>query len=109
MSGIFSGINMFLLQYNQRITFKEDNPREGYILIIVIGAVIVVSILFHIIRNGMSPSVAGKGKTSVTPRKFKAFSLYRIASAYGLDREQTKLLEYVFRTSSVNDPGARGW
>jgi len=105
MIGMFSGKNLYLLQLQWgRIAYKQDDPTTGYIFLIIIVAVVLLVIAFHFIRNGMSSSVAGKDKSHVTPRKFKAFTLYRIASAYGLDREQTKLLEYVFRTASVNDP-----
>ena len=103
MFGIFNGMYLFLLQREQLRYFKEDNPVEAMIFIIAVGAVIVLALLFHFIRHSMSSSIAGKGKT-VSPRKFNAFTLYRIASAYGLDKEQTKLLEFVFRNDSVNDP-----
>lgn len=104
MFGMFSGAFLFLLQTDEIKYFKDDNPVEVMILGIAIAAVIVISILFHFIRNGMSTSVAGKKRGSVTPRKFNAFTLYRIAGAYGLEREQTKLLEYVFRNDAVTDP-----
>jgi hypothetical protein len=94
---------LFLLQSY----FKDDNPMEGMLLAIAIGAIIVISIFIHIFRHGISRPMAGTGKNKapgVTPRKFNAFTLRRIASSYGLDREQTKLLEYVFRNDAVTDP-----
>jgi len=93
---------LFLLQ----TYFKSDNPMEGRILIIAIAAIVVISVFSYFIRHGVSSSVAGKGKkgSGVTPRKFNAFTLRRIASSYGLDNEQKKLLEYVFRNDSVTDP-----
>ena len=105
MFGIYQGIYLFLLQ-DHPMYFKEDNPTEGWALIIVVGAIIVFSVLFHIVRNGINTSMGGSSKTrtAVTPRKFSAFTFYRIASAYGLDRDQSRLLEYVFRNDSVNDP-----
>ncbi|MCL2070019.1 MAG: PilZ domain-containing protein [Treponema sp.] len=48
----------------------------------------------------------GKGKKaggSSAPRKYNVFSLMRVSSSYGLDREQSKMLEYVFRTDGVSD------
>jgi len=85
--------------------FKSDNPEEARILVIAIGVIVVVSAVSYFVRHGVSSSVAGPGKKSgVTPRKFNAFTLQRIASAYGLDREQKKLLEYVFRNDGVTDP-----
>jgi hypothetical protein len=85
--------------------FKRDNPEEARILVIAIGVIIVVSVLGYFIRHGFSNPMAGKNKASgAIPRKFNAFTLHRIASSYGLNREQTKLLEYVFRNDAVSDP-----
>jgi len=97
-------MHFFLLQDVKY--FKDDDPKEMMVVLIVLGAVVVLALLFHFLRTGVSSSVAGKGKvrTQVTPRKFNAFTLYRIASAYGLEREQTKLLEFVFRNDQVADP-----
>jgi hypothetical protein len=77
---------------------------EGMILIIALGAVIILSILFQIIRGGFTKPVAGKNKSAIIPRKFNAFVLRRISLSYGLDHEQTRLLEYVFRNDAVSDP-----
>jgi c-di-GMP-binding flagellar brake protein YcgR len=85
--------------------FKADNPLEGMVLIIGIGALIVLSLIIHLFRRGIRSTTAmGKSKTAVAPRKFNAFALHRISSAYGLDREQTKLLEFVFKNDGVSDP-----
>jgi len=58
-------------------------------------------------RNRISGPMAEIEKNSgsgAKPRKFNALTLHRIASSYGLDREQTKLLDYVFRNDDVTDP-----
>ena len=103
MIGIFPGSYSFLLQVKY---FKDDDPRSAMILLIAIGGIIVFGVLFHFIRNGTGASIGGtKTRTAtVTPRKFNAFTLFRISSAYGLTREQTKLLEFVFRNDAVSDP-----
>jgi hypothetical protein len=93
----------FLLQNIQY--FKEDNPVEAYILLSFIGAAIVIALVAGFIRNGVRAGAgAGKGRTAVTPRKFNAFTLRRIANGYGLDKDQTRLLEFVFRNDAVSDP-----
>lgn len=101
MVEIAPGLHLFLLQ---RSYFKADNPMEGMIVIIILGVVILVSLVYHFARRGTSRIVTNKGKTIVTPRKFNIFTLHRISSAYGLDRDQTKLLEYIFRNDAVSDP-----
>jgi c-di-GMP-binding flagellar brake protein YcgR len=103
MFGINPGTQMFLLQQPVKY-FKDDNPIEAVVLIAAVGVVIVLSIIFHIVRNATSASVAGKGKTTVSPRKFNFFTLRRIASAYGLNHDQTRLLEYIFRNNAVSEP-----
>jgi hypothetical protein len=104
MFGMFPAISLFLLQ-SDWVFFKEDDPAEARIVLIALGGIIVIAIIAHFIRNGLSSSLAGKGrgKTQITPRKFNAFALYRVASAHGLNREQTKLLEFVFRNAGVTD------
>jgi len=87
--------------------FKRDNPEEARILVIAIGVVIGVAVLSYFIRHGFSNPIASTGKnksSGIVPRKFNAFTLHRIASSYGLNREQKKLLEYVFRNDAVSDP-----
>jgi hypothetical protein len=94
--------NLFLLQSN----FRNNNQIDTRTLIIAAGAVIVFSLFIYLIRRGTSGS-SGTGKntgTGASPRKYNSFTLRKIASSYGLDREQTELLDYVFRTGSVTDP-----
>jgi hypothetical protein len=108
MASIISTVSLnypFLLQSY----FKADNPMDGMILLFVIGAIIVVSLVLYFIRRGIGRPIAGTGTgknkgSGVTPRKFNAFTLNRIASSYGLDKDQKKLLEYVFRNDAVTDP-----
>jgi hypothetical protein len=57
----------------------------------------------NIFRNRISGGGTGKA-SSVTPRKIGAFTMHRIARTYGLDKEQARLLEYVFRNDAVSDP-----
>jgi hypothetical protein len=105
MFGMFTGKQFFLLQGNLQY-FKDDDPVAGMIVGFTFLAVIIFASLFNLLRHGVSPSIAGKnkGRATVTPRKFNAFTLHRIASEYGLDKEQTKLLEYIFRNDAVADP-----
>ena len=107
MFGIVSLNYSFLLQEQVKY-FQDDDPKQTMIILIAIGAIVVISGLIHVLRGGRSISSVGHGgkskSTAVTPRKFNAFTLFRISSAYGLSREQTKLLEFVFRNDSVTDP-----
>jgi hypothetical protein len=102
MTGLYSGLRFNLLQTVQY--FKEDDPVAATILLSLVGAAIVIGLVVSFVRNGVKGVGVGKGRTAVTPRKFNAFTLRRIASSYGLDKDQSRLLEFVFRNDSVSDP-----
>jgi c-di-GMP-binding flagellar brake protein YcgR len=61
----------------------------------------------NIIRNGIgTSSFSGQKKKSVSsaPRQFSVFQIHKVAKTYDLDKDQIKLLEYVFRNEGVTDP-----
>ena len=98
-------LNLFLLQGNLGY-FKEDNPVETLIVVIALAVIILTASIISFFRKRMnSKSLTGtKGKTQVTPRNFNLFTLHSIAAAYGLNRQQMKFLEYIFRSESVSEP-----
>ena len=103
MTAAISGMPLFLLQ--NWVFWPEDDPMAAIIVLVGIGVIIVFSVVFKIFNKGMNISGAGRSRLgALAPRKFNALTLHRIATAYNLDRKQTKFLEYVFRTNSVSDP-----
>jgi c-di-GMP-binding flagellar brake protein YcgR len=104
MAGVFPGQYFYLLQDNIRY-FKEDDPLGAMILVIGIAVTVITVLIINAVRNRVGGNVGGrKAGGTVTPRKFNGFTLRRIANSYRLDRDQTKLLEYVFRLDAVGDP-----
>jgi hypothetical protein len=104
MLGTIPRLHLFLLQ-DDWVFFKEDDPTEAIIVLVGLGVVIVVAIIFRIFHRGIRPVSASKSRAGVpAPRKFNIFTLRRISKIYGLDHNQAKLLEYVFRIDSVSDP-----
>jgi len=96
-----NAIPVFLLQF-RGMTYKTDNPYEAIILGAGIGVIIIVALVVRMIRG---PGTISSGKSSAaTARKFNSFTFRRITSGYGLDKEQSKLLEFVFRNDGVYDP-----
>jgi hypothetical protein len=94
---------LFLLQNPQY--WKEDNPIEGYILLGIAGGLILIALVAGFVRNGINTGAGpGGAKSAATPRKFNFFTLRRIAKNYGLNRDQTRLLEFIFRSNEVGDP-----
>ncbi|MCL2382131.1 MAG: PilZ domain-containing protein [Treponema sp.] len=108
MLGMFHGISFSLFQIAQvpYTYFREDDPMQALIVLAILGGIIAIALVVRAIRGGVSPAIAGKAgsRTMVAPRKFNGFTLRRIASSYGLDRKQSKLLEFVFRNDAVSDP-----
>ncbi|MDR2759573.1 MAG: flagellar brake protein [Spirochaetaceae bacterium] len=98
---LFSGIQLSLLQENIKY-FKDDDPMAGFVLLIGIGAVIVVGIIGSLIKNGIS--AYGRGGSKTKSRQFSIFTMSRLANSYGLNKEQKKLLEQIFRANGVSDP-----
>lgn len=89
---------IFLLQSPY---FKENDPQSMIIVLGVIVVFIVVMSTMNIVRNG----IGGTGiKRGAGPRKFSRFALRRAAASLGLDRDQTELLEWAFRTEGITDP-----
>ena len=99
----FSQLSFYLLQESY---FKEDDPVGAMIFIIVLGSLIVIGIISSLIRYGLgSTNIMGKRERGSAPvRRFSALTLRKIANNYGLDKDQTKILEYVFKSEGLNDP-----
>jgi hypothetical protein len=81
--------------------FKEDDPRGAMILLIGLGGILLIVFVTNLLRNGLS---FGGKKGGSTQRRFSTIALHRAAKPYGLNRDQIKILEYVFKSSEVTDP-----
>ena len=103
MPEVTHGMYLFLLQEQVRY-FKEDDPLQALILLIAIGVIVVVSTVVYFIRRAGRKTVVGNSEGYSAPRQFNPFTFRRISSAYGLNGEQRKLLNHVFRSDNVTDP-----
>ena len=103
MFGIFPWNYSFLLQ-EQIKYYKDDNPEEIRLVLIIIGSIILLAVVFRIVKRGSGTSTGGAKKKAAAPRKFNTLTLLRISSAYGLSSQQSKLLKFIFRNDPVNDP-----
>ncbi|MDR2471817.1 MAG: PilZ domain-containing protein [Treponema sp.] len=93
-------MNLFLLQDVQY--FKEDDPLAGTFILVGLGAILLIVFISNLIRNGIG--VGKTGSTGSTARRFSALAMHRVAKTYGLNRDQSKVLEYVLRSNGVIDP-----
>jgi hypothetical protein len=99
---VFSGLQLNLLQENIRY-FKEDDPVAGLIVLVGTIVAVLVGLVGSLIKRGINTANTGGGIKS-SPRQFSGFALRRVASFYGLNREQIRLLEQIFRKEGVSDP-----
>jgi len=95
-------VNLFLLQEQVSYLRSNNNPVVVIVFGIALGTIILIVFIGNIVRNGIG---VGKGvaKGSSSPRRFSVFSLYKISKTYGLNREQSKVLEYVLKSNGVVD------
>jgi hypothetical protein len=89
--------------------FKEDDPKSAIIFFSIAGGALVIYIIVRLIKRLVGagqPGVSrGEGSSSSAPvRRFSGFALRRAARSYGLNHDQTKMLEFVFKNDGVTDP-----
>jgi hypothetical protein len=66
------------------------------------GIIVLIIFIFYFI-NKKTNQGRKKGGSSVGARRFSFFELHRIARDCGLNRDQTRMFEYVLRTGSVSN------
>ena len=94
--------HMMLLQLrNIEGFYREDDPVQAMIILAGIGGIIIISIIINLIRRAMGTPAARQ--PTGTPR-YSGIAFRRLTSSYGLDRDQSKLLESIFRANGVGDP-----
>jgi c-di-GMP-binding flagellar brake protein YcgR len=96
-----------LQTYQMSEFWKDKNSNSTDALFFMIGVVIIVTILIiiNVIKKKYNvPALTGVATTAPTSRHFSSFTLHRLASSFGLTRDQTKMLDFVFKSSSVVDP-----
>jgi hypothetical protein len=84
--------------------YKQTNSRDVFIFVIGLGVFIAVLLVINAIKKRYNPPAMGGGiASSTSTRHFSGFTLHRIANAAGLDRDQTRMLEYVLKNDGVVD------
>jgi hypothetical protein len=84
--------------------FKQDDPVAATILIVGAASVALVVFVMNIVRHGLKVGKRGGGGAGNNPRRFSLFALRRVGKGYGLNGDQVKVLEYVFKSNGVIDP-----
>ena len=105
---ILTGLTMFPLQaFNVTDFWKSKSTYNSDAKYFVIGiiAVVIVLIIVNLLKNKFKiPALNGTQTANSQPRQFSGITLHRLAGDLGLDKEQTKMLEFVLRSDNVSDP-----
>ncbi|MDR2143052.1 MAG: PilZ domain-containing protein [Treponema sp.] len=92
---------IFYLLQNGVSYFKEDDPVGATILLAGLGGIILIVFVVNLLKNGLK---FGGGKGGAAQKHFSSFALRRAVKPYGLNHDQIKILEYVFKSNGVTDP-----
>ncbi|MDR2482229.1 MAG: PilZ domain-containing protein [Treponema sp.] len=101
-----------LLLLQMRITdikwFKDDDILGAILLAVVIGIIVLILVALNIKKVGIGDTGIRLGKPAEDgakgARKFNPVVFHQVAHAYGLNKEQTNLLESVFKAEGVSNP-----
>ncbi|MDR0502321.1 MAG: PilZ domain-containing protein [Treponema sp.] len=80
-----------------------SSPKEFLVFFIVFGALIALGIIISAARKGKSGK-KGTGSEGGLGGFFSTLALHRLGRNIGLNREQIKMLDFVFKTDGVTDP-----
>jgi hypothetical protein len=105
---IITVLTLLPLQVTDMTAFNNDARLGEHAKYLGIGLVVlvVVIVLINLLKNKFKiaalndgTSASGKG-----PRRYKMLTFHRIVRNLHLNREQSKMLDYVFRCDGVTDP-----
>ncbi|MDR2370121.1 MAG: PilZ domain-containing protein [Treponema sp.] len=86
--------------------WKETSSTDSIVFFTGLGVIIVVLVLVNVFKSRLPQGTGtGTGSLGGGPRRFSGIALHRLAASAGLNRDQTKMLEYVLRSDNVVDPG----
>ena len=107
---ISTGIRMFPLQAPDLLMFQlpvEGFANEVMFFLIGVGVVVLIFIIVSIFKSKGKIPALSEGYVPAKRRRnwgVSTFTLRRIAHEMGLDREQTRMLEFILRNGNVTDP-----
>jgi len=102
--GVLSMLPLQSYQMNQFWKSSSNQSSDAQYFAIGIGVVVIALILLNVFKDKLQPKGSGKHVATNGPRRFSGFTLHRLTNDMGFNREQVKMLDYVLRSGSVNDP-----
>jgi hypothetical protein len=98
------GLYIYPLQVQMRDFYKQADPRDALGFLIGLGICIAILVIINFIKKRYNPPAMGGGIAANTQvRHFSTFTLHRIANKAGLNRDQTRMLEYVLKNDGAVD------
>lgn len=96
-------VPLFLYPLQMPQFYKESRPQDAIVFVVGVVVIICIFVIVNIVkkRSPAPNSVSGSGVSS--PKRFSGFALHRIAVDMGLDKDQTKMLEFVLKSDGVAD------
>jgi len=82
---------------------SRTSPKDIIIIFVIVVAIVAVLLIVNSRRGGGKKGSGAAARTSGAG-VFSIFAFHRIARSLELDHEQTKMLDYVFKTDQVTDP-----
>ena len=99
-------LNIFTMFPLQTVSYfgrdQKESSNETIILIVILVAVAVVFIILNALKKKPSGTGSSGGGVAISGL-FSGLALHRIAKSIGLNHEQTKMLDFVFKTDEVTD------
>ena len=106
MNGLFSGLSLLQFRIDPNL-FREEDPTNTIIGLIICGAVLFILILIGAIRQKVISRSIERGRPvgSANRRGVAGyFKIRKIASSYGLNKDHTRILANIFKNEGVRDP-----
>ncbi|MDR2923021.1 MAG: PilZ domain-containing protein [Treponema sp.] len=109
MAGTFFNSQLYLLRVDVSSFWKTEkaSSNDAYFfligIVVIIGALIIINFLKKRSPGKRRPVLSSSAGTGSGQKHFSGFALYRAVSGIGLDRDQTKMLDYVLKTDDVVD------
>jgi c-di-GMP-binding flagellar brake protein YcgR len=101
-----ASLSLHLYPLQMPTFYKQTNPQDAIVFIVGLGIIIAILIVVNIVKSKYNiPTLSGSQTAAgAAVKRYSGFALHRLAGGVGLDRDQTRMLDFVFRHDGVSDP-----
>jgi hypothetical protein len=101
---MLNNLALYPLDIDVTAMWKEDSPKEIFIFFILVIVIIVVIKLINSPKNRVAIATGSGSAGLPIAGIFSNMAMHRVAREIGLDHDQIKMLDFVFKTDQVVDP-----